>query len=271
MAKVQGNDKPVALVTGSVAPRVGRVVAEHLARRGYRLALHSHRPIPESQRHWHQPAMESDELLWLSGPVESERDVESWVGAIGDHFGRIDAVVACAAIWDAAPLVETSVELMRRQWEVNVLGSFLIAKHFGLAMTRQEQGGSLVLVGEWACDRPFAGQVGDVVAVGAIPTLTRTLAIELAERNPRVRVNAILPGPILMQPGVSPEVTRALVEQSLVQREGTPDDFAQAACFLIEQSFTTGHCLALEGGRLIRSGPVSDGLAHPVHRHGNST
>jgi len=141
LAKVQGNDKPVALVTGSVAPRVGRVVAEHLARRGYRLALHSHRPIPESQRQWHQPAMESDELLWLSGPVESEQDVEAWVGSIGDHFGRIDAVVTCAAIWDAAPLVETSVELMRRQWEVNVLGSFLIAKHFGLAMTRQEQGG----------------------------------------------------------------------------------------------------------------------------------
>jgi pteridine reductase len=268
VGKDSGKNKPVALVTGSVAPRVGRVVAEHLARRGYRLALHSHKPAPEPQRRWETPAMAADDLLWLSGPVESEPDVESWVGAIVKHFGRIDAVVACAAIWDAAQLEQTTVDLMKRQWEVNVLGSFLIAKHFGLAMTRQKQGGSLVLVGEWACDRPYSDHIAYLASKGAIPTLTRTLAIEMAERNPKVRVNAILPGPILMQPGVAPEVTQALVEQSLVKREGTPDDFAEAACFLIEQSFVTGHCLALEGGRLIRSGPVSDGLAHPSHRHG---
>ena len=59
-------------------------------------------------------------------------------------------------------------------------------------MVRQPEGGAIVLVGDWAIARPYLTHAAYFASKGAIPTLTRTLAVELGSRNPAIRVNAIL-------------------------------------------------------------------------------
>jgi pteridine reductase len=97
--------------------------------------------------------------------------------------------------------------------------------------------------------------------------MTRSLAVELATRNPAVRVNAILPGPVMLDPSISTEKAYAIREQCLLKRHGQPEDVAHAAYFLATHEFITGVCLPVDGGRSIYAGHSTDAIAHPsFHR-----
>jgi pteridine reductase len=90
-----------------------------------------------------------------------------------------------------------------------------------------------------------------LLSKAAIPTMTRTLAVELGSRNPKVRVNCILPGPVML-PADLPEVERReAIQGTLLKREGRPENVAQAVLFLIDNDFITGACIPVDGGRSI--------------------
>ena len=77
--------------------------------------------------------------------------------------------------------------------------------------------------------------------------LTKTLAKALA---PEVRVNAIAPGTITM-PGDPPEWEQEFVKIAPLKKTGTPEDVAEAVCYLVGAKFLTGHVLVLDGGRTL--------------------
>ena len=79
------------------------------------------------------------------------------------------------------------------------------------------------------------------------------MAVELAQRNTRIRVNAVMPGPVLFPPGMPESHRRAAVEATLLKREGKPQNVADAVAALIENDFITGVCLPVDGGRTIAS------------------
>ena len=76
-------------------------------------------------------------------------------------------------------------------------------------------------------------------------------AVELARRNPKVRVNAVLPGPVMLPASLSAEEREQAVAGTLVRREGSPENVAQAVVALVENEFITGVCLPVDGGRTI--------------------
>jgi pteridine reductase len=76
-------------------------------------------------------------------------------------------------------------------------------------------------------------------------------AVELSQRNPRVRVNAILPGPVLFPPDMPEAERQAAIAATLVKRAGTPQNVAQAVLFFVENDFVTGVCLPVDGGRTL--------------------
>jgi pteridine reductase len=81
--------------------------------------------------------------------------------------------------------------------------------------------------------------------------MTRSLAVEFARRNRSVRVNAVLPGPVML-PADLPEAERqASLAGTLLKKEGSPENVAHAVQFLLENDFVTGVCLPVDGGRTI--------------------
>ncbi|MDP7018348.1 MAG: SDR family oxidoreductase [Pirellulaceae bacterium] len=86
---------------------------------------------------------------------------------------------------------------------------------------------------------------------GAVESMTRSLAVELAKRNPQCRVNAILPGPAMLPDSLDESARRAAIAGTLVQRAGSPEAIAHAVQFLMENDFATGVCLPVDGGRTI--------------------
>jgi pteridine reductase len=73
-----------------------------------------------------------------------------------------------------------------------------------------------------------------------------------------VRVNAVLPGPVLIPEESTREDRQAIVDATLVKREGTPVDLARAVIFLLENPFITGVCLPVDGGRSIFAPEAGD-------------
>ena len=244
-------ERPVALVTGA-GRRIGAAVADALAAKGYRLILHVNHSRTAADAAAERIERGGGTAIVRAADLGDTSALERMLDEAGDHFGRIDALVNCAAIWQSKPLEQVTPDDVRAHFEINTLGTFVCCQRVGLRMVGQPSGGAIVNFGDWAIVRPYTGYAAYFPSKGAIPALTRTMAVELGRRNPQVRVNAILPGPILFDDeSLSLDERRYAIEGTLVKRAGTGDDIAQAAVFLIENTFVTGVCLPVDGGRSV--------------------
>jgi len=258
----------VVWVTGSGAKRVGRVVAEHFAQNGYRIALHARSSLRELDSAAKELADQGFDCMTTLGDIRSYKAMEIASKTIRETFGSLDALVHCAAVWDWKPLEETTEDDLRNQFEINTLGAYNVAKAAGLSMVDQPNGGRIVLVGDWAVTRPYRDFSAYFVGKGAIETLVRSMAVELATRNPNIHVNGILPGPVMLDPSISKDRAEQIRHSSLIKRHGRPEDVAQAAHFLCTQSFITGTCLPVDGGRTIYAPNETESVAHPTFKPG---
>jgi len=244
----------VALITGAGRHRVGSVIAATLAARGYQIALGYHRSAEAAQEtiaRFHQQGVRAQAF---HADVSVEAEADRLFDEVSAAFGRLDLLVTAAAVWQPKPLEQVTAADVRRQFEINALGTFLCCRRAGLIMVGQPEGGAIVTIGDWAIMRPYPDYAAYFAAKGAIPTITRTMAVELARRNPAVRVNCILPGPVMLPPDLPPEERERAIAGTLVRREGRPEHIAHAVVFLAENDFVTGVCLPVDGGRTIAGG-----------------
>lgn len=245
------DDKKVALVTGSGRRRVGSYVAEALAARGYALAIHYRSSAAEAHEFVDTLRRQGADVEAFGADLADEQAVRDLIDNSVGRFGRLDVLVNCAAVWKSKRLEEITAADVRVHFETNTLGTFLCCQHAGLAMVRQPTGGSIITLGDWAEARPYLNYAAYFPSKGAITTLTRCLAVELGSRNPHVRVNCIMPGPVLLPPDLPEEEKREAINATLVKREGSPQNIAQAVLALIDNDFVTGACLPVDGGRTV--------------------
>ncbi len=251
-------DHPVALVTGSAAPRVGRVVAEQLAQSGCRIALHARSEASQYETQVAQPLRQAGvDVAVFEAELTDEAQVQRMVHQVTARFGRLDILVNSAAIWSPKPLEQVEAADLQRYFAVNTTACFVASKAAGLQMVQQPTGGCIINIGDWATVRPYLDHAAYFPSKGAIETLTRSLAVELGCRNPRVRVNCVQPGPVLLTPEVDEATRRRLADSILVKRIGTAQDVAHAVLFLCQNTFVTGVTLPVDGGRSIFA---NDGL-----------
>lgn len=241
----------IALITGSGRKRLGNVVAGDLAADGFSIALHYNRSADEAREAVTQLRDAGVDAEAYQADVADDDDVGHLFDQILERFGRLDVLVNTASIWQSRSLEETTAQDVRQSFDVNCLGTFLCARRAGLIMAGQQSGGVIVNIGDWAIQRPYADHAAYFIAKGAIPTLTRVLAVELARRNPKIRVNCIHPGPVMFPPGMSDAEQRKLIEATLVKQANCPHSISQAVRFFIENQFVTGVCLPVDGGRTI--------------------
>lgn len=248
---VFATEHPVALVTGSGAKRVGNVIARALAARGYRVALHANSSRADLQATEDELRAAGHDAAGFTADLTDEAAARKLIDEAHAHFGRLDVLVNAAAIWKPTKLEQVTAADVRRNFEINTLAVFVCSQQAGLKMVLQARGGAIINIADWAIARPYLDFAAYFPSKGAIPALTRSLAVELAARNPRVRVNCILPGPVMLPPTLSAAERAAAIAGTLVKREGTPQHVADAVIFLAENDFVTGVCLPVDGGRTI--------------------
>jgi pteridine reductase len=249
----QAAQKPVALVTGA-AKRVGRAIATALHQRGYRLVIHANSSLDEAQQLADQMSEAGAPAIALAADLRDEAALRKLVVEVRDRLGSIDVLVNSAAVWKSKPLEQVTAQDVREHFDVNTLGTFILCQQVGLAMVAQPTGGSIINIGDWAVVRPYPDYPAYFPSKGAVPTMTRLFAVELGRRNPKIRVNAILPGPVLLPKDLPEQERTQAINATLVKHEGRPENISQTVLFFIDNDYVTGACLPVDGGRSVYAG-----------------
>ena len=249
----EGDTQKSVLITGG-AKRVGAVMSRAFAIRGYRVAIHANTSLDAAQSLADEIKSAGGEAVAVGADLRDEGATRSMVDRVARRFERLDVLVNSAAIWEPMPFDAVNADDLRKFFDINTVASFIAAQHAGLIMAEQDAGGAIINFGDAAAERPQAEYAAYHPSKGAIPAMTRSLAVELAARNPRVRVNAVLPGPVLVSDDESPARQHEVKDGPLLATVGHANHLADAAIFLAENTFITGVCLPVEGGRRLSDG-----------------
>jgi pteridine reductase len=241
----------VAIVTGSGKKRVGSHVVEALCQRDYAVVVHYRKSRKEALETVAKIQAAGGQAIALGADLSVEADVKALTTKVLKEYGTVDVLVNTAALWEAKVLEKVKAADVLKHFHINTLGTFLMCQHVGLAMAKQSHGGLIVNFGDWADVRPYAGYAAYFPSKCAIPGLTRTFAVELAARNPKLRVNAILPGPVMLPEDLPAAEREEAVAGTLVKREGNPGHAVKAVLSFLDNDFLTGVCLPVDGGRSI--------------------
>jgi 3-oxoacyl-[acyl-carrier protein] reductase len=247
-------DGRVALITGA-ASGIGAATAELFARAGSDVGLAWYPKDP----HDPAPAVQAvrdhgREVVAIECDVSSREDVDSAVSATVDAFGRLDIVVANAAIARLVPSAELDDDRWNQLLDVDLTGVF---RCFRAALPHMIQTGWGRLLATSSIAGAVMGwpeHVHYTAAKSGIVGLVRGLALEVARHG--ITVNAVAPG-VIETPqssdainSLGPEGLMAFAQRVPVGRNGRPEDIAAVFLFLAseEAAYLTGQTILVDGG-----------------------
>lgn len=238
----------VAIVTGG-SRGIGRAIAQGLAREGASVVIASRTPS-DGQAAVLRIEAQGGRALYIQTDVSRRTDVERMVQKAEEVFGPVDILINNAGIHRGTPFVEEGEELWQELFRVNVMGVVLPTQAVVPGMMERGKG-RIVIISSKAAIVGEPGHAAYSASKGAVLSLTRALAVELAPHH--ITVNAICPGPTLtsMTAGLSdPERRRPLEEAAPLGRIGQPEDIAGIALYFAsdESDWCTGQALAVDGG-----------------------
>ena len=234
----------VALITGG-ARRLGAAIATALHAAGFRVAIHCQTSTAEAAAL--AATLESaraDSALTLCADLRDAGAADAMVDAITARWGRLDALVNNAAMFQPCALETATLADWSGTMDVNLRAPFLLAQR--AAPLLRASAGAIVNITDIYAERPKAGFAIYCVAKAGLVGLTRALARELALE---VRVNGVAPGAILWPEESSTGAQQALLDRTPLARRGDPSDIADAVTYLVGAKFVTGQIIAVDGGR----------------------
>jgi pteridine reductase len=239
-------ESKVVLVTGA-GVRLGRAIAEGLARTGASIAAHYHSSAGAADAALEAIRAQGVRAQKFQADLSQPREAEELVARVEAELGPIRALVNSAALFERADFLDTPIETLDRLWEVNARGPFAVTQAAARRMVARGEGDVVNILDIGGALVPWAHYSAYCMSKAALAILTRCLALELA---PAIRVNGVAPGTVLPPEGMN-EATLASIQSKIPQgRLGHPEEVVEAVCFLLTgPRFITGQILAVDGGR----------------------
>lgn len=245
----------VALVTGA-GSGIGRAAAQLFAVEGARVAVVD---LDGDAAKATVAAVEAADgtATAVTGNVALAADMEQAVAMTVDAYGRLDVLYNNAGVGSTGSVADAAEDDWDRCFDVNVKGTFL-ASRAAVPHLAGDGGGAIVNQASVAARVAVPAFAAYCAAKGAVLSLTRSMAVDLAARA--IRVNAICPGTVftpLMEPmlrargnGDLDAGLAATLTKYPIGRLGAPEDIARMALFLAcdESSFATGATFTVDGG-----------------------
>lgn len=238
----------VCIVTGG-SRGIGKAIAQVFAENGavvYAIATHK-----GSVEDWSEKFNKGvkGEIRSLYFDISDERAARDGVMQIKRSCGHIDGLVNNAGVEFNELIGMISRDNTEKMFSVNVYGTINMLQMVSRIMGRQENGGSIVNITSMTALRGNKGQLVYSATKGAVISLTKSAAKELAEK--KIRVNAIAPGLTNtdMMKQADPEKLKSRIDNICMGRLAEPEDIAKACLFMISDlsAYVSGQILAVDG------------------------
>jgi NAD(P)-dependent dehydrogenase (short-subunit alcohol dehydrogenase family) len=242
----------VAVVTGA-ARGLGAAMARGLAGAGAKvIATDIQTPVEAFE----------DDIVFQQTDVSNEQQVQALVAAACERFGRIDVMVANAAIPGGARAEDETVAGFESVMAVNAKGTFLCAREAARRM-KEQGGGNIILTASVLSLAGHPTALAYCASKGAVAQMARVMAIEWAKYN--IRVNAIAPGffntPLNAGLLASAEFMKPIYAKIPLGRGAEPEEIAGTAIYLASDAsrYMTGSVVVIDGGDMAAAG-YSEGV-----------
>jgi NAD(P)-dependent dehydrogenase (short-subunit alcohol dehydrogenase family) len=233
-----------ALVTGG-AQRLGRAIAVELAAHGFDIAIHCHNSTEAAEATLADIQALGRRAVVLRADLAIEDDVTRLIPLATEALGPIGVLVNNASRFDRDEWNDATRESWDAHMEPNLRAPFVLTQAFALALPAAHEGVIINMIDQrvWSLTPHF---VSYTISKAALWALTQTMALALA---PRIRVNAIGPGPALPSPR---QDAGQFARQSASVPLGhgtTPAEIGRAVIAILGLPAMTGQMIALDGGQ----------------------
>jgi len=241
----------VALVTGG-AHRVGKAIALALAQAGAHVAITYNASADQAQTTVTEIKRLGVRSIAARCDQQALADIERLFETLRREFDQLDILINSAAIMEAKPALDVTAADWERVINTNLRGPFFIAQAAAKWMLADGHGGAIVNIADLSAMHPWPSYVTHTISKSGGVAMTEALALALA---PGIRVNAIAPGFIAteMTAKMPAPVLEGMASHTPLGRLGSPDDVANAYCFLAspQAAFINGATLTVDGGLVI--------------------
>jgi 3-oxoacyl-[acyl-carrier protein] reductase len=247
MKKLSGKS---AIVTGA-SKGIGAEIAKRLASEGAKVIVNYSSSKEGADKVVATITAKDGEAFAVQADMSKASDIKKLFAEAKKAFGKLDILVNNAGVFQFGPLEDVTEEEFHRQYNINVLGPVLAAReslqYFG------PEGGSIINVSSVVSTDPVPGSVIYSGTKGALDTITKAMALELAPR--KIRVNSIAPGGTETEGThtagiIGSDFEKQVIEKTPLGRLGQPDDIAKVALFLASEDagWITGERIGVSGG-----------------------
>lgn len=234
-------DRGAALITGG-GRRIGRAIALALSQAGYAVALHAHHSREDAERLAGDIRAAGGRAAVVLADLADHDAVRGLVPAAA-AFGPLTLLVNNASAFEPDDIATLSREAFERTLAVNLTAPLFLAQAFA---AQAPHGASIVNVTDQRVFKPTPRFFSYTLSKSALHIATLTLAQALA---PKLRVNAVAPGPTLPSPRQTAEQFAAQAASLPLAKGPTPEDVASAVVYLAGASSVTGMTVAVDGGQ----------------------
>lgn len=247
------SDRPVVLVTGA-AQRLGRAIALELAAQGWAVAVHYRGSAAAAAETVAEARAAGAPAEGFAADLSDEAACGALVGRVVDHFGRLDAVVNNASLFEYDTVADFGYAAMERHWRANTGAPVVLARelHRHLAGRSDDARGAVINLLDQKLWNPNPDYLSYTLSKAALEAATTLLAQALA---PAVRVCGVAPGVTLLSGPMNAAEFERAHRLTPLERSSTPADIARAVRFLLDSPAITGTTLLVDGGQHLQAQP----------------
>jgi NAD(P)-dependent dehydrogenase (short-subunit alcohol dehydrogenase family) len=233
-----------ALVTGA-ARRIGKELALDLARAGFDVAIHCNRSRTEAEEVQTAIKAMGRKACIVEGDLAEVKTPDRIMAAAVKHLGPLSLLVNNASVFEPDDVGEITIDSWTKHSDTNLRAPVMLSQAFASQLPASEHGNIINIIDQrvWKLNPRFFSYT---LSKAGLWTATRTLAQGLA---PRIRVNAIGPGPALPSVRMDVEEFQKQERLTLLGRGTSPAEISQAVRFIVSQGAMTGQMIALDGGQ----------------------
>lgn len=231
-----------ALVTGG-AVRIGAAIVRHLAGQGFSLAIHCNRSHVAAEALAADIVAAGGRACVVSGDLGEPATPHRVVAEAVEALGPLTLLVNNAAVFENDSIMDFSADRFARQIGINLQSPLLLSQAFA---EQAGEGAAIINLIDQRVLKPSPQYLSYALSKEALWSATRILAQAL---SPRIRVNAVAPGPCLPNADDGPDAFAREVAAIPLQRPVSPQEIAEAVAYLAGARGVTGQMIAVDGGQ----------------------